>query len=140
VLVLGAGGTGRAAVWGLREAGAEVAVWNRTTQRAAELAAEFGVRHAPRPEQADILVNVTSIGLEGENLPAEFGLHGLEPEVVADVVYGAEPTALCRWGLARGARVVDGLEMLVRQGARSLERWTDRPAPVDVMRRAARDV
>jgi shikimate dehydrogenase len=135
-LVLGAGGTGRAAIWALREAGAEVAVWNRTPERAAELAAEFGVQHVASPEPASVLVNVTSLGMSGEDLPAELGLDGLEPELVADVVYGGEPTALCRWGEQRGARVVDGLEMLLRQGARSFARWTGRPAPLEVMRRA----
>jgi shikimate dehydrogenase len=136
VLVLGAGGTGRAAAWALREAGADVAVWNRTAERAAELAAELGVRHAAALEPARVLVNVTSLGMRGEDLPAELGLEGLEPELVADVVYGSEPTALCRWGEQKGARVVAGLEMLLRQGARSFERWTGRPAPLDVMRRA----
>ena len=139
-LVLGAGGTGRAAVWALREAGAEVSIWNRTPERAAALAAEFGVRHAASPEAADVLVNVTSLGMHGEDLPAEVGLDAVEPEVVADVVYGGEPTALCRWGEQRGARVVDGLEMLVCQGGRSFERWTGRPAPLDAMRRGARSV
>jgi shikimate dehydrogenase len=137
-LVLGAGGTGRAAVWALREAGADVAVWNRTGERAAELAAEFGVRHAAAPEPARVLVNVTSLGMHGEDLPAQVGLDALEPELVADVVYGAGPTALSRWAAERGARVVEGLEMLVRQGARSFERWTGRPAPLDVMRAALR--
>jgi shikimate dehydrogenase len=140
VLVLGAGGTGRAAVWALREAGAEVAVWNRTAERAAALARELGVRHAARPEPAEVLVNVTSLGLHGEDLPAELGLDQLQPELVADVVYGDEPTALSRWARARGARVVEGLEILVCQGARSLERWTGQAAPVDVMRRAVQDV
>jgi shikimate dehydrogenase len=138
-LVLGAGGAGRAAVWALRDAGAEVAVWNRTPERARELAAEMGVAHAERPNRpADVLVNATSLGLHGEDLPAE-----LEPQpaaVVVDLVYGDEPTALCRWAEAHGARVVEGLEVLVRQGARSLERWTGRAAPLEVMRRAARDV
>jgi shikimate dehydrogenase len=137
-LVLGAGGTGRAAIWALREAGAEVAVWNRTPERAAELAAEFGVRHAGAPEPVAVLVNVTSLGMRGEDLPDELGLDELEPELVADVVYGAEPTALCRWAERRGARVVDGLEMLLRQGARSFERWTGQSAPLDVMRAALR--
>ena len=136
VLVLGAGGTGRAAVWALREAGADVAVWNRTPERAAELAAEFGVRHVRTPGPARVLLNVTSLGMHGEDLPADLGLTDLEPEIVADVVYGSEPTALCRWAERRGARVVDGLEMLLRQGARSFERWTGRAAPIDVMRGA----
>jgi shikimate dehydrogenase len=138
-LVLGAGGAGRAAVWALRDAGADVAVWNRTPGRARELAAEMDVAHAERPDRpADLLVNATSLGLHGEDLPAE-----LEPEpaaVVLDLVYGDEPTALCRWAEAHGARVVEGLEVLVRQGARSLERWTGRTAPLDAMRRAARHV
>jgi shikimate dehydrogenase len=138
VLVLGAGGTARAAVWALREAGADVAVWNRTPERAAELAGEFGVRHATAIEPARVLVNVTSVGLHGEDLPAQLELDGIEPELVADVVYGSEPTALCRWAELRGARVVDGLEMLLRQGARSFEGWTGRAAPLDVMRRALR--
>jgi shikimate dehydrogenase len=139
VLVLGAGGAGRAAVWALRDAGAEVAVWNRTPERARKLAGEMGVGHAEQPSRpADVLVNATSIGLHGEDLPVELGP---EPAgVVLDLVYGAEPTALCRWAAAQGARVTEGLEVLVRQGARSLERWTGRAAPLDAMRRAARDV
>jgi shikimate dehydrogenase len=135
-LVLGAGGTGRAAVWALREAGADVAIWNRTADRAKELAAEFGVRHAQTPEPAHVLVNVTSLGMRGEDLPAQVGLDAVRPEVVADVVYGSEPTPLCRWAERRGARVVAGLEMLLRQGARSFERWTGQPAPLDAMRNA----
>ena len=138
-LVLGAGGAGRAAVWALRDAGAEVAVWNRTPERARDLATEMEVAHADRPGRpADLLVNATALGLHGEDLPAQ-----LEPEpagVVLDLVYGDEPTALCRWAERHGARVVEGLEVLVRQGARSLERWTGRTAPLEAMRRAARDV
>jgi shikimate dehydrogenase len=137
-LVLGAGGQGRAAVWALREAGAEVYVWNRRPARAAELATELGVRHAESPMQAEVLVNATSLGMRGEDLPQVLGLQELEPEVVADAVYGREPTPLSRWAERRGARVVDGLEVLVGQGARSFERWTGQAPPLDVMRRAAR--
>jgi shikimate dehydrogenase len=137
-LVLGAGGEGRAAVWALREAGAEVYVWNRGAARAAELATELGVWHAESPVPAEILVNATSLGMRGEDLPQALGLKDMEPEVVADAVYGSEPTPLSRWAEQRGARVVDGLEVLVGQGARSFERWTGRQAPLDVMRRAAR--
>jgi shikimate dehydrogenase len=96
------------------------------------------VRHATAIEPARVLVNVTSVGMRGEDLPAQLELGDSEPELVADVVYGGEPTALCRWGEQRGARVIDGLEMLLRQGARSFERWTGRPAPLDAMRRALR--
>ncbi len=64
-LVLGAGGAGRAAAWALRAAGAQVAVWNRTPERARVLAGELGVRAVEAGEAADIVVNCTSVGLEG---------------------------------------------------------------------------
>ena len=75
-LVLGAGGAGRAAVWALREAGAEVAVWNRTAARARRLAEELGVEHTPGPHAAELLVNATSVGLARE--PEDEMLRALE--------------------------------------------------------------
>lgn len=142
-LVLGAGGSARAVVWALREAGAgEVSIWNRTPERAAELAGELGVRHAPSPAAADLIVNCTSVGIgrapsEAEAVAA-VGLDGVEPPATFfDLTYGAGTTPLARWADAGGARVVEGLEMLVRQGARSLERWTGRPAPLAAMRAGA---
>jgi shikimate dehydrogenase len=137
-LVLGAGGAGRAVVWALREAGADVAVWNRTPQRAEELAADLGVRAIADGEPSDILVNATSVGLRGEDPTEELPL--APAGLVVDLVYGAEPTAVCRWAEARGARVVDGLEILVRQGARSLALWTSKQAPLGAMRAASLNV
>src|SRR4051794_8288869 len=135
-LVLGAGGAGRAAVWALREAGASVAVWNRTPERATALAEEMGVRHADRPEPAELVLNATSVGMAGEeDAPELLGLEQL-PAVLFDLVYGDRPTRLIRWAAEGGARVVDGREVLVRQGARSLARWTGVPAPVGAMREA----
>lgn len=136
--VLGAGGAARAVVWALREAGADVAMWNRTSERAVALAGEFGVRAVEKGEPTDILVNATSVGLHGEDPVAELSL--APAELVVDLVYSRQPTALCRWAETQGARVVDGLEMLVRQGARSFELWTSRLAPLDAMRSAARSV
>jgi shikimate dehydrogenase len=139
-LVLGAGGAGRAAVWALREAGAEVAVWNRHSDRAAALAKELGVAHAREPGPADILVNASSVGLGGEGKEAAVDalqLQRVEAATVVDLVYGDAPTAVSRWARDIGAVVVEGIEVLVRQGARSLELWTGRAAPVDTMRRAA---
>lgn len=137
-LVLGAGGAARAVVWALREAGAEVAVCNRTWRRAVELAEEFGVRAVKLGEASDILVNATSVGM-GAKEPAE-SLPLAPAGLVVDLVYGTEPTPLYRWAQAQGLRVVDGLEMLVRQGALSFELWTSRAAPLDTMRAAARSV
>jgi shikimate dehydrogenase len=92
------------------------------------------VEAAGRPGPAELLVNATSVGLRRDDSLA--GLPLVDARVVVDLVYGDAPTPLGRWAEERGARLVDGLEVLVRQGARSLALWTGREAPVDVMRRA----
>jgi shikimate dehydrogenase len=141
-LVLGAGGTARAAVWALRDAGAaDVMVWNRTRARAEQLCAELGGRVIDQAAPAHILVHTTSVGLGGEDPFKELPLavDGLQDyPCLVDLVYGAAPTALTLAARAAGAQVVDGLDVLVRQGARSFERWTGRAAPVEVLAAAAR--
>ena len=133
-LVMGAGGAARAAAWALAQAGAEVTVWSRDPDHAAELATELSVDHSERPGPSELLVNATSAGLRpGDSLD---GLPLVDARVVVDLVYGAEPTPVVRWAEERGARVVDGLEVLVRQGARSLAIWTGEEPPVETMRRA----
>jgi shikimate dehydrogenase len=133
-LVLGAGGAARAAAWALAQAGAEVTVWSRTSERAAELAADLGVGHSERPGPSELLVNATSVGLRaGDTLE---GLPLVDARVVVDLVYSADPTPVVQWAEERGVRVVEGLEVLVRQGARSLALWTGEEPPVEVMRRA----
>jgi shikimate dehydrogenase len=168
VLVLGAGGSARAAAWALREAGAsEVSVWNRTPERALALADDLGVGVLTDPEGADLLVNCTSVGLEGAPGPrgtptgqprrapapgsadereAALGELGLsfnrlgEYPYVVDMVYRADgPTQLLAAAAEHGARTLDGLEILLAQGAASFELWTGRRAPLDAMRRALRD-
>jgi shikimate dehydrogenase len=133
-LVLGAGGAARAAAWALRQAGTDVTIWNRTASRAKRLARELGVEAASRPGDAELLVNATSVGLRREDSLA--GLPLVDARVVADLVYGNFPTPFARWAEERGARLVGGLEVLVRQGARSLAVWTGREPPIEVMRRA----
>ncbi|WP_036726065.1 shikimate dehydrogenase family protein [Patulibacter minatonensis] len=142
-LILGAGGSSRACAWALREAGcSRVAVWNRTAGRAVELAHDLGVDAVDAPFDADLLVNCTAVGLHDpeetfERLPvraADLGVH----RVVVDLVYRAGGTPLLHAAADAGARTVDGLAILVAQGARSLERWTGRPAPRDVMDDAVR--
>jgi len=181
-LVLGAGGSARAAVWALQKAGArEVSVWNRTPERAAALARELGARTVSEPERADLLVNCTAVGMiGGKTEPARpdrsretraFGAgrfpigprfgHPLErsasePEglnqlgltfdqvgeypYVVDMVYRSGVTPLLAAAREHGARTVDGLEVLVAQGALSFELWTGRRPPLDVMRRAVREL
>ena len=114
-LVLGAGGSARAAVWALREAGAsEVSIWNRTSGHDQTLARELGGRVAARPEAADLLVNCTSVGLravdsELEQLQLTAARVG-EFSTVVDLVYrNSGPTQLLEAAREHGAHTVDGL-------------------------------
>jgi shikimate dehydrogenase len=141
-LVLGAGGAGAAAAWALASAGAaDVAIWNRTPERARALAAAVGGRAVEAAEAAEIVVNCTSVGLHDPDatfkaLPLradELGAGSL----VVDMVYRAGGTRFLEAARTRGARVVDGLEILVAQGAASFERWTGLEAPREAMRAAA---
>jgi shikimate dehydrogenase len=142
-LVLGAGGAARAAIWGLAEAGAEVDVWNRTAERAIGVAAELGARAVTEPDSADytVIVNTTAVGLAGED-PFEhlpLGTDSFTPEqVVVDMVYGEEASPLLLAAEDAGAATVDGLEMLVQQGALSLRIWTGADPSIEAMRAALR--
>jgi shikimate dehydrogenase len=140
-LVLGAGGAGRAVAWALASAGARVSVWNRTPDRAAGLALALGVRAVIAAEPAEIVVNCTAVGLHGGDdafkaLPIEADELSAG-SLVVDLVYRAGGTQLLEAARTRGARVVDGLEVLVAQGAASFERWTGMEAPREAMRVAA---
>ncbi len=141
-LVLGAGGSARAAVWALLHGeAAEVRVWNRTHERARALCADLGATPVTEARPADLLVNCTSVGLDGrppfDRLPIQaedlvsFGC-------VVDFVYAAAGTELIAEASAREVATVDGLELLVAQGALSFERFTGVPAPVARMRAVAR--
>ena len=143
-LVLGAGGAARAAVWALVRDGAEVGVWNRTPSRARRLCYELDGTPITEPHQLDydLIVNASAAGMHGEDPfselpldPAGFGAK----QVVVDFVYGEQPSRLLGAARAAGAHTIDGLEILVRQGARSLKIWTERDPPIDVMRKAARE-
>ena len=138
-LVLGAGGSARAAVWALARAGADVSVWNRTPERAAGL----GARVVRKPFAADVLVNCTSVGLGPssspfKDLPLAADRLG-EYTTVVDLVYRAGGTVLIREAAKRGVDTIDGLEVLVCQGALSFTLWTGLAAPLDLMRAAAHD-
>jgi len=140
-LVLGAGGSARAAVWSLRDAGArEVRVWNRTTERAQALAADLGAVAVQAAQPADVLINCTSVGLDTgdsglEGLPLGAGdLPGYR--VVVDFVYRTGGTPLLSASRDAGVATIDGLELLVGQGALSFEQFTGMSAPVAVMREA----
>ncbi len=142
-LVLGAGGSARAVVWALLDAGArEVRIWNRTPERAQRLCAEIGGIPVAGGEPADLLVNCTSIGLDGSSSTfKELPLHADQLSgyrCVVDLVYTDSETALLQAARVGGAAVVDGLDVLVQQGALSFEQFTGRTAPIETMRNAAR--
>jgi shikimate dehydrogenase len=142
-LVLGAGGAARAVVWGLERERARVEVWNRTVSKAAELCATLGgtVNPDPDPGEYDVIVNSTAVGLHGEDPFAELPLApgDFQPgQLVVDLVYGDRETTLLSSARERGAETVDGIEVLVHQGAASLQIWTGSQPPLDVMRAAAR--
>jgi len=141
-LVLGAGGAARAAVWALVREEAEVDVWNRTPLRAEHLCAELGGAPVAAPEQDayGLIVNTSAAGLGGEDPFAELPL---EPsgfasgQIVVDLVYGDRPSQLLAAAEAAEAVTVDGIEVLVRQGALSLRIWTGRKPSLEAMRRGA---
>ena len=146
-MVLGAGGAARAAAWALREAGATVSVWSRTPERARALAEDLEVEVLARPRPATILVNTTTVGMdEGTSVQAALRSFALDSddlgsyEQVVDFVYSAASTALLTEARRLGLATVDGLAILVAQGALSLQQWTGRVAPLEVMRRAAEGV
>ncbi|WP_440765578.1 shikimate dehydrogenase [Natronorubrum sp. DTA7] len=145
-VVVGAGGAGRAIAFGLADAGATVAIANRTESTAHDLAAEVpdATGHGLETDEladllaeADVLVNATSVGMEEDAtpVPAE-ALHG--ELAVLDAVYRPLETRLLRNAAEAGATTVDGAWMLLYQGVEALELWTGRDAPVDAMNETLR--
>lgn len=152
VLVLGAGGAARAAVWAMTDAGATVAIHNRTRSRAVELAGELGASTLEEGGTVpvadfDLVVNATSVGLAKPGSGTKHVATGLKAlgiaaddftnrQIVVDLVYGAAPTELAAAASSAGATVVDGLEILVNQGAASFRIWTGEEPPIEAMRAA----
>ncbi|MEK6328049.1 MAG: shikimate dehydrogenase [Actinomycetota bacterium] len=150
-LVLGAGGSARAVAWALVAEGARVSIWNRTPEKAERLADQFGAVALPSGDEPlstggfDLIVNTTTVGMGAsgqggadlKSLPIGADSLG-ETHQLVDLAYGPAETELARVARAHGATVVDGLEVLVRQGAASLRIWTGQDPPIETMRRAAR--
>ncbi len=154
VLVLGAGGAGRAiAVQCGLEGAAQVGVANRTVGKIEPIADVLAVLKTPcvpvsmTPESlrkavqgSDVVINATSVGLAtGESLGFGADWFSHKPYVY-DTIYRPAETELMRVAASAGARVANGLSMLLHQGVKSFEIWTGQTAPVAVMRRALRAV
>ena len=133
VVLLGAGGTSRSLLRVLRARGYEVSLYNRTHEKAEELADSVGgvrVLDAPEVSGAALILNTTSAGVSGSALDIVWG--AASPGALAyDVMYGATP--FLKDAALAGLRTVDGRHMLVAQGARSFEWWLGMAPPRDVM-------
>jgi 3-dehydroquinate dehydratase/shikimate dehydrogenase len=139
ILVLGAGGAARAAVFGLRDKGAEVFILNRTAETAQKLARQSGAKTIKKDALAkstfDVIVNATPIGMAGHKGPQLLDEKDLNTKLVFDLVYNPIETPLLRMARQRGIAIITGVEMFVQQGARQFEIFTGKPAPEEEMLR-----
>lgn len=153
-VVLGNGGAARAVVAGCAQLGcARVQVVGRNRQKLAAfqqswLNSPFAVNLSTHPweelpallPQANLLVNTTPIGMAPQAQAAPLSpseMAQVQPGTIAyDLIYTPRPTQFLQQAAAQGAVTLDGLEMLVQQGAAAWELWLERSAPVDVMRAA----
>ncbi|HVG25955.1 MAG TPA: shikimate dehydrogenase [Acidobacteriaceae bacterium] len=139
ILVLGAGGSARAAVFGCRDKGAEVCIYNRTPETAQKLARQAGAKTIKREALAktsfDVIINATPAGMAGNQTSTLLEPDELNARFVFDLVYNPLETPLLRMARQKGIAVISGVEMFVQQGARQFEIWTGKPAPEDEMLR-----
>ena len=139
VLVMGAGGAARAAVFGLKDRGAEVFVMNRTAETGQRLARQAKAKTFKREQLAktsfDVIVNATPAGMHGVKTQSLLEPKEINARLVFDLVYNPLETPLIRMARDKSIPVVTGVEMFVHQGARQFEIWTGKPAPEDDMLR-----
>lgn len=136
-LMIGAGGSARALARALVRDGWELRIQNRTPEKAAELASAVGAKAVTEvdPTGADLIVNTTSAWLQGDSLAVPW--EKAKPGALAyDLAYGAEPTPFLKEAAAHNLSTIDGLPMLIEQGALALEWWLGVSAPRDAMRAA----
>jgi 3-dehydroquinate dehydratase/shikimate dehydrogenase len=143
VVVAGAGGAARAAVFGLVKAGAKVLIINRTEEKGRKLASELEGEFCPSGElksrNPDILINATPLGMATWAEESPFPTELLKPKMlVMDMVYSPPRTRLLRDALDKGCKVIGGLSMLIHQAALQFEAWTGLTAPIEIMGDAAR--
>ena len=154
VAILGAGGAAKAVSFILADGGARIVILNRRLEMdwAEELAGRISQAFSRETtalelnrenlagvlEKTDILVNTTSVGMSPDTGKTPVDTDLLRPGlVVYDIVYNPIKTRLRREAEAAGATVISGLDMLVWQGALAFERWTNRKAPVNLMKAEA---
>jgi shikimate dehydrogenase len=144
VLLIGAGGAARAIAYTLEKEGAEISIANRSLRKAHELATSVGGMGFCLCDleklvgQADIIINATSVGMRAGDERLFDGQLLKSSQAVFDIVYNRD-TRLLQDARAAGSVAIDGVMMLVYQGAKALEIWTGAKAPVDLMERAVRE-
>jgi 3-dehydroquinate dehydratase/shikimate dehydrogenase len=138
ILVLGAGGAARAAVFGLKERGCEVFILNRTPAPAQKLARQAKARTIKRQDLRklafDVIVNATPVGMSNSS-ESPLNENEINAKYAFDMVYDPAETRFLKTAKARGAQIIPGIEMFVHQAARQFEIWTGKPAPWDDMLR-----
>ena len=149
VLILGAGGAAKAISFYLDAKGAKITIANRTKERAVHLTSKLsnadfsglGVELGKRIEASDILINATSVGMHPNEDVSLVSADMMHPDlVVFDIVYNPMETKLLREAKRAGVKkIVDGVKMLVYQGAASFRIWTKEEPPIEVMENAVRD-
>ena len=136
ILVLGAGGAARAAVFGLKERGSEVYILNRSLAAARKLARQARARTIKRADLKklafDVIINATPVGM-GNTRETPLQDKEINARFVFDMVYDPPETRLLKLAKERGAQIIPGIEMFVHQAARQFEIWTGKPAPWDEM-------
>jgi len=139
ILILGAGGAARAAVYTLKDDN-EIYIANRTRERGIKLAREFGCEFIEFDRikgEFDLIVNATPVGMKGFSDDPLISADVLKNKpIVFDMVYNPPETKLLKIAKEMGCKTVSGVDMLVFQGAKSFEIWTGLKAPVDVMKKA----
>jgi 3-dehydroquinate dehydratase / shikimate dehydrogenase len=139
VLVVGAGGAARAAVFGVKERGAEVWILNRSSAKAQRLARQAKARTIKRADLRknvfDVIINATPVGM-GSARDCPLKDDEIQARVVFDMVYDPVETHLLQVARSKGFVVIAGIEMFVHQAARQFEIWTGKPAPAGDMLRA----
>ncbi len=139
VLVLGAGGAARAAVFALRDREADVYVLNRTAESGQKLAREAKVKTFRKDQLAkaqwDVIINATPVGMVGYKQQSWLEPNEVNARIVFDMVYDPMETPLVRTARQKGAQVITGAEMFVYQGAEQFQIWTGKPAPREEMMR-----
>ncbi|HZQ21166.1 MAG TPA: shikimate dehydrogenase [Terriglobales bacterium] len=138
ILVLGAGGAARAAVFGLKERGAEVFVLNRNAEKGHKLARQAKARTVKRTNlkklDFEVIINATPVGM-GNTRESPLNADEIRAKYVFDMVYDPAETKLLEIAKERGAEVIPGSVMFVHQAARQFEIFTGKPAPREDMLR-----